>query len=121
MPLVNYSGAMRIELNYRLNRKNGIVKLYLKQTQIAEEFFKNQMIEKIQQEKNFFRESSGRKLIEQIREQFLGLTEKYKTVLHKQIKKETERIFLVDKKRNTLQNMAFTTQMIMTGIVIRNH
>jgi hypothetical protein len=114
-PLIKYSGAMRLELNYKLNKKDGMVKLYLKQTQIAEDFFKQQMLDRIQHEKNFFTESFGRKLIEQIREEFLGLTEKYSSVLHSQIKNETNRVFLVNKKRTTLQKVQIHIQMIMTG------
>lgn len=115
-PLVKYSGAMRLELNHKLNRKDGCVKLYLKQTQIAEDFFRRQMRERIQREKNFFKESFGRKLVEQIREEFQGLVEKYSVILHTQVNNETERVFLVNRKRRTLQKAEVRIQMIMTGI-----
>lgn len=120
-PLVSFSGAMRLELNYRLSRKSGKVKLFLKQTQVAEDFFRAQAARQLQREKNFFKESPGRKLVEQVRETFHGLVDQYASVLHAQAKAEADRVFLVDRKRHTLRKVAANVQMVMTGGLTRNH
>jgi hypothetical protein len=115
-PLIETSGTMKISLNYKLNRKEGLVKLFIKQSQIAEDFFRNQMEERTQREKNFLKESKGIKFLGETKEQLKEIFNTYESVLHQQIKKEIDRIFLVRKRRNSLQFLKLDLQMIITEI-----
>ena len=115
MPLIETSGAIQFRLQYKFYKKEGVVKLYLSQRQIGEEYFRDQMDRRIRQEKNFLVDSAGKKLIETTRERFKLIVSKYESLLHPHVADEGGRVYLVNKRRNTLKLLKFNMQVVVIG------